>query len=97
MQHGMFSLTNTTTLMFAISRAVLFVTVVWYWYMQSHGTCMVLHVLACGKQDLVNFIVGVESKPKGRGLTVESSSRKFVINFRNFPFSSRLGDKGFAP
>ena len=69
MQHGMFSLTNTTTLMFAISRAVLFVTVVWYWYMQSHGTCMVLHVLACGKQDLVNFIVGVESKPKGRGLT----------------------------
>ena len=27
MQHGMISLTNTTTMMFAISRAVLFVTV----------------------------------------------------------------------
>ena len=29
---------------------------------------MVLHVLARGKQDSVNFIVGVESKPKGGGL-----------------------------
>lgn len=29
---------------------------------------MVLHVLARGKQDSVNFIKGVDSKPKGGGL-----------------------------